>query len=153
MAYKYTILASGSPTSLNDIIELENTAIPEGGQAELKINFRTRFPGFDNLAQDTHVQLVNRGVRPWPEEWRLVFADPNEPVWYIRWQKGFPWAPVIVAVLIGLVILIASWAMYRVVKVVAEGIGLPSEVIAPIATIGFAGLLLFLFFTQIRGRP
>ena len=115
-SYRYDQVASGNSTDLQKIVQAEERYIPEGGLAELKIDFRLRFPGFENLAQETRNILSRVGVVPWPDEWRTVFVDPDQPIWYIRWKKGNPWAGAVTAALIVVTVAIVSWTLFHVFK-------------------------------------
>lgn len=138
MAYKYEMVAQGTPAQIEDIIRAEEQHIPEGGLAELKLQFRWRFPGFNTAAQEVNAQLTGRGVVPWPDEWKIVFPDPQQPVWYIRWKKGFPWAPVIVAAIVALVALLVAWFLYKVFVPVVQA----NPWLLPLLVLLGAGVLL-----------
>jgi hypothetical protein len=86
----------------------------------LRINFRYRFPGFGTMAQELRVALSKAGVKPWPDDWRIVVADPEKPIWYIRWQKGAPWAAVVIAALVAVTAFIVAWTLFHVVKPVTD---------------------------------
>lgn len=142
MAYRYEMVASGSPEEITRIIRAEEQHIPEGGLAELRLTFRFRFPGFEAAADQAYSELARKGVRPWPDGRRLVEADPNLPVWYVRWRKGAPWAPVVVAAIIAVAVLLIVWMLYRVVQPAAEVITQKYPWVIPILVVGGIAALL-----------
>lgn len=143
MAYKYTLVAEGVPSNIRDVIAAEEKRIPEGGLAELQLIFNHKFSDFDRKAQDLHVRLRQANVRPWPGEWRMVFVDPDKPIYYIRWQKGFPWAWVIVAAIIAIIAVILAWTAWKFFHVVAEAIAAHPWIIPVLFVGGLAVLLIW----------
>lgn len=122
--------------------ELEEKQIPEGGLVELVLNFRYRFPGFENVAILVNDNLRKHiGVTPWPNSYQIVYVDPDHPTWYIRWRKGLAWAPLIVSTLWAIAIIvvtIAGWRLLRAIPTVIE----EYEWLVPVAVVGTLAVLL-----------
>lgn len=150
LAYKYEQIAFGNSANLQNVVAAEEQYIPEGGLAELRINFRYRFPGFGTLAQETHSALSRSGVVPWPGEWRIVFADPSAPVWYIRWKKGSPWAPVVLAAIVTLAIFIVAWTLFKVFKPTMDVIAGDYPWLIPVLIIG--GFIVYFQYQAKKGE-
>jgi hypothetical protein len=150
MAYRYKQVASGGPTDLQQVVQAEKQYIPEGGRAELRINFRYRFPGFGTMAQELRVALSKAGVVPWPDDWRIVIADPEKPIWYIRWQKGNPWAAVVIAALVAVTAFIVAWTLFHVVKPSLDVIVKDYPWLIPIMIVG--GLIIYFQYQSKAGE-
>jgi|GEM_PF-4298324 hypothetical protein len=145
MAYIYETVSTGGWHELSRIIDDETAHIPEGGLAELRVNFRVRFPLFLTAANQLEQELASRGVRPWPREARRVFVDEENAAWYIRWQKGAPWAPAVVAALLAIAFVIAllvvAWVFLRVTPVNGGHPSLVDKIALITATVGVAWLI------------
>jgi len=149
---KYELIYEGSPTELQSKLPaLEEQHIPEGGMAELVLNFKYRWPGFENAAVIVNDNLLNNvGVTPWPGEYQIVYVDTTEPIWYVRWQKGAAWAAYVVAALAAIAIILlvlSSWKLLRVVPEVIERY----PWLVPVAIVG--GLLLFFLYWPRERAP
>jgi hypothetical protein len=67
----------------------------------VRLDFKWRFPLFEQMSGALNWILKQAGVTPWPEYRDIVFYHPSEAIWYIAWLKGAPWWQVIVAALVG----------------------------------------------------
>ncbi|MGQ9698297.1 MAG: hypothetical protein ACUVRO_09915 [Armatimonadota bacterium] len=120
MRLAYRPIAKGTRDDIKRVIDLELQHIPEGGLAELKLEFKSRVPGFETEAKVLNWTLAKKGVAPWPGQTQIVFVDPKQPVWYVRWRRGVPWAAIIIGaiVLLGLLfIAMIAWSFAQVVPV------------------------------------
>ncbi len=99
----WELVASGDNTNLNDVVSYEETEVAEGQRARLDCNCLTPVPTWqiDNLRNS----LTFAGV----EELQIVSSGNTVQVF---WKKGFPWAAVIILILVA-VIVIVSWLFFR----------------------------------------
>lgn len=117
----YRLVTEGGVADLaTRLPQAENEWVGEKSLVELRLHFRLRFPGFEQTASLVDYELRRYGITPWPGEWRLIEPDPEEPVWYVRWQRGVAWAGVIVSVLWAMVVLAAVLLIWRLFVFVKE---------------------------------
>lgn len=142
MRYKLIYEGTGVSELREKLPQLEAQHVPEGGLAELVIDFRYRFPGFDNIAILVNDNLRRHmGVTPWPGTYQIVYVDPDHPRWYIRWQKGAAWAAYIVAALVAIaviVVTIGGWRLLQAIPTIIE----EYEWLVPVAVVGTLAVLL-----------
>lgn len=89
--------------------------IDEGTQVELRVHFSYRFPLFNQAADALDASLGRSGVPCWQGAQRLVYVDPDTPLWSIRYTKGLAWLSVVIAgALLALAIaaFIAIWELF-----------------------------------------
>lgn len=110
----YRLIKSGSKDNFAAGVAEAEKDVPEGGEAELRLLFNGTFPLFNQTAEalNTTLRAVS-GVPPWEGNNRVVYYDEKAASYYIRWKKGFPWAPVIVAALWAIAILIIALVIWR----------------------------------------
>ncbi len=151
--YVYRFVRDGTPANLQaDLPGLEADNIPEGGLAEIRLEFKTRFPGFENVAISFDKRLRNNhGVLPWPGAYQVVYVDPAQPVWYIRYEKGLAWAIYIVAALVAIAAILIIMRGWKFFSVVAKEVDKNPWMI-PVVLVGSMGLLLVNQLVQLR-RP
>lgn len=121
-----------------------------GTRMLLVLNFRWRFPLFEQLAGGFNWILKQKGVTPWPEYADIVFTHATEPTWYIAWLRNPVWKAVILPALtafftgqVGIVLTAVFFGalLYRIIpRGITEPIEEFFEMLPPllaIATMGF----------------
>lgn len=123
-------VANGSPTEFSSGLEAYDSLLPEGSRALLRLNLT--LPVTEGVAQTIEDALVAAGV---PE----VRVTTSSPVLNIYLRKGFPWLPVIVAVIIPLLIILAitvvSWQLFKEVGPTNTTL----LILLAVGTVAFAG--------------
>lgn len=139
-------LVSGSdPLSSADVqsrIRSAEQGAPEGARMQLDltlVNPSLPFVGAVDLAQAIANGLNQAAaagrmvsgsetIRTWPGESAIAAAQGN--VVHVRWVKGVPWAPIIIGVLLGIVVLgilvyayIHHWSLSQFVEQVLSDVG------------------------------
>ena len=145
----YQEVGSGTAGDLKTRLPALEELLQEGNKCELRLTFQGRFLGFNQAAWLVNWGLETGGVTPWPGEGDLVFLDPVQPVWYVRWVKGIAWLPVIVAALLAVVAVMAYLTVWQLLRVVPEAVR-PWVAIAIAGGVGLAGLGLLI--ASLRGR-
>jgi hypothetical protein len=145
----YELVGSGVAGTLEEKLPLLEGALKEGDLCELRLTFRSRFPGSSQAAWLVDWTLSQAGVTPWPGETDLVFLDPVQPAWYVRWVKGFPWLAIIVAGLLAVVAVMAYLTVWQLLRVVPEE-ARPWVAMAIAGGVALAGLGLLV--AGLRGR-
>jgi len=120
-SYIYEIGRGTTEEDIGRLHELEEKE-PEGTLLELEINFRFRFPLFDEVADIVDWSIRGIGVKPWPNLRRCIFTHPSFPIWWILWVRSPPWLRVIFKAIrpalekIGVAIMavLAFFGLYRV---------------------------------------
>ncbi len=122
-----------------------------GTRMLLVLNFRWRFPLFEQLAGGLNWVLRQRGVTPWPEHADIVFAHATEPVWHIAWLRNPVWTAVILPALIAFfagpvgIVLTAIFLGALLYRIIPRGITEPVEdfvgMLPPLLAIAVMGLL------------
>lgn len=95
----YRAVLLGSAQNLEDLstfAPLEEDAA-EGALILMGLDF-AEYPSSEALAQLEQACLDN-GISPWPGYDYVVFADADQTVVYLAWQKGFAWLPIIIGIL------------------------------------------------------
>ena len=97
----------------------------EGALFLVRLDF-TEFPSAEALDQ-LEQAFFDAGVELWPGYSHVVYADVNQPVIYLAWQKGFAWLPIIIGLLVTTVLppLLGSlvwWLMPEDLKNLISGI-------------------------------
>jgi len=95
----YQAVLVGSATTLEDLnayAPLEEE-IAEGSILLMRLDFAD-FPSGDVL-DGLEKALRDKGVRPWPGYYFIVYADTTQPSIYLAWQKGIPWMTIIIGIL------------------------------------------------------
>ena len=124
---------------------------PVGTRMLLVLNFRWRFPLFEQLAGGFNWILKQRGVTPWPELADVVFFHPTEPVWYLAWLRNPVWKAIILPALIAffagpvgiaLTLIFLGALLYRVIpREITKPVEEFLRVLAPLLAIVTMGLL------------
>ena len=99
-------IASGGLLDARDIERYE-AYIGEGQRALLELDLRAPAP--DYIVSELQSQLRKAGVRE-------VQVTTGSPLLRVSWRKGFPFLPVIVGIILGLIvlaILIVGWRLLR----------------------------------------
>lgn len=102
----WQLIASGEGWNLASVVGYEDE-VAEGQRGKLTLSLQN--PLSPAIAEDLQSQLDAQGVT----EAQVNTYGNNVDVTY---RKGFPWLPVIVAVILGLIvlaILIVSWLFYK----------------------------------------
>lgn len=102
----WQLLAEGSGINLITVVGYEDE-IGEGQRARLALGLRSPLDPY--WAQQLQQQLDTHGV---PETEVRTYGNDVDVIY----RKGFPWLPVIVAVILGLIVLavlIVSWRFYK----------------------------------------
>jgi len=123
----YRAVLIGSATSIEDLgtfATLEESSA-EGALFLMRLDF-TEFPSEEALNQ-LEQACFDAGVELWPGYSHVVYADVNQPVIYLAWQKGFAWLPIIIGLLVTTVLppLLGSlvwWLMPEDLKNLISGI-------------------------------
>ena len=96
----YRAVLIGSATSIEDLGTFtpleENSA--EGALFLIRLDFAD-YPSAEALAQ-LEQAFFDAGVELWPGHRYVVYADQNQPMVYLAWQKGFAWLPIIIGLLV-----------------------------------------------------
>ena len=96
----YTAVLIGSAASIEDldtIAPLEESA-DEGTLMLMRLDF-AEFPSSEALA-DLESALGEAGVKKWPGNPYVVYAETETPSIYLAWQKGIAWMSVIIGILV-----------------------------------------------------
>lgn len=142
MRYELIYESTSTEELRTKLPELEERHVPEGGLVELVLNFRYRFPGFENVAVLVNDNLRKHiGVTPWPNSYQIVYVDPDRPTWYIRWRKGLVWAPLIVSALWAIAIIVVTIGGWRLLRATATLVE-EYEWLVPVAVVGTLAVLL-----------
>jgi len=134
-----------------------------GTRMLLVLNFRWRFPLFEQLAGGLSWLLRRREVTPWPEHTDIVFAHATEPIWYIAWLRNPLWTAVILPALIAffagpvgvaLTVIFLGALLYRIIpreltEPVEEFVGM----LPPLLAIAAMGLLVGMLPALIERVP
>ena len=147
MAYEQ--VGSGTAGDLKEKLTLLEGELKEGDRCELRLTFQSRFPGFNQAAWLVDWGLKQAGVTPWPGEENLVFPDPVQPTWSIRWVKGMGWLAIILAGLLAVVAVMAFLTVWQLMRVVPEEVR-PWVALAIAGGVALAGLGLLV--AGLRGR-
>ena len=123
----YRAVLIGSATSIEDLgtfTPLEESSA-EGALFLMRLDF-TEYPSAEALAQ-LEQACFDAGVELWPGHSYVVYADENQPMVYLAWQKGFAWLPIIIGLLVTTVLppLLGSlvwWLMPEDLKNLISGI-------------------------------
>lgn len=98
-------IASGSVLDADNIGEME-TYIAEGQKTKLELDLRWELPS--GVVDQIRNQLASRGIPG-------LAVYSNSPMLVVEWQKGFPWLPVVVGAVLGLIavaILVLAWRLF-----------------------------------------
>ena len=96
----YTAVLIGSAASIEDIgtiAPLEESA-DEGTLMLMRLDF-AEFPSSEALA-DLESALGEAGVKKWPGNPYVVYAETEIPSIYLAWQKGIAWMSIIIGILV-----------------------------------------------------
>ena len=99
-------IASGGLLDARDIEGYE-AYISEGQRALIELNLRAPAP--DYIVSELLSQLQKAGVRE-------AQVTTGSPLLRVSWRKGFPFLPVVVGIILGLIalaILIIGWRLFR----------------------------------------
>lgn len=102
----WELVANGDNTDLNDVVSYEETEVAEGQRARLDCNCLTPVPTWQ--IDDLRNSLTFAGV----EDLQIVSSGNTVQIF---WKKGFPWAAVIILVLVAIIVIV-SWLFFRDVK-------------------------------------
>ena len=108
---------------------------PEETRMILRLDFKWRFPLFEQAAGLANQAMKGLGVTPWPEYSDIIFYHPTEPWWYITWVKGFAWLAPILAALLSF---FSTWAGQLLIAVFLGSLlwrVVPKEVKQPVGDI------------------
>jgi len=107
-------VASGGLLDTTDIEKYE-AYIGEGQRALLELDLRAPAP--DYIVAELQSQLQHHGVRE-------AQVTTGSPLLRVSWRKGFPFLPVVVGIILGLIvlaILIVGWRLLKeVIAVIPE---------------------------------
>jgi len=107
-------IASGGLLDAKDIEKYE-VYIGEGQRALLELDLRAPAP--DYIVAELQSQLQKASVRE-------VQVTTGSPLLHISWRKGFPFLPVVVGIILGLIVLavlIIGWRLFReVIAIIPE---------------------------------
>ena len=126
-------IASGGLLEATDIERYE-AYISEGQRASLELDLRAPAP--DWMVAELQSQLQKAGVRE-------AQVTTGSPLLRVSWRKGFPFLPVVVGIILGLImlaILIVGWRLFREVAEVVP---------APVIT---GGIILILVVVAMLAR-
>jgi len=124
MPYKYELLLEGNRSesllnSYNSFRQIDET-LEASDLVELRLEFSTVFPGFENQANSLNSILEATGVKKWPGNDRLVYTDKSTATWCVRWKHGNPWTLRVFYIVIGLGIAVLAfllfWKLYKVTE-------------------------------------
>ena len=99
-------IASGGLLAATDIERYE-ASIGEGQRALLELDLRAPTP--DYIVSELQSQLRKAGVRE-------AQVTTGSPLLRVSWRKGFPFLPVVVGIILGLIvlaILIVGWRLFK----------------------------------------
>ena len=113
MAWKK--VASGGLLDTTDIEKYE-AYISEGQRALLELDLRAPAP--DYIVAELQSQLQHHGVRE-------AQVTTGSPLLRVSWRKGFPFLPVVVGIILGLIVLAILIVGWRLFKEVAEVVPAP----------------------------
>ena len=116
-------VGAGSLLDVDDLAGYEDTFIGEGQRGMLEVDLRMSVSS--SLVKQLENELRQRGVAE-------VSVTTASPMLRITYRKGFPWLPVIVAAILGLIvlaILIVGWRFFREIietipKALKPGLGI-----------------------------
>ena len=126
-------IASGGLLDARDIERYEAYII-EGQRGLLELDLRAPAP--DYIVAELQSQLQKAGVRE-------AQVTTGSPLLRVSWRKGFPFLPVVVGIILGLImlaILIVGWRLFREVAEVVP---------APVIT---GGIILILVVVAMLAR-
>jgi len=127
-------VAEGPFWSLADVGQYEEE-LPEGSRNLLELDLR--LPISQEIVSELESILRDAGVA----EVRVTTASPMVKIY---WRKGFPWLPVIAAVVLGMIVLavlIVGWRLLTYIGAEAPG-AIPLLLIAGVV-LGVAGLAVY----------
>ena len=108
-------VASGGLLDATDIEKYE-AYIGEGQRALLELALRAPAP--DYIVAELQSQLQHHGVRE-------AQVTTGSPLLRVSWRKGFPFLPVVVGIILGLIVLAILIVGWRLFKEVAEVVPAP----------------------------
>jgi len=96
--YRAVLIGSAATIEgLSTIAPLEES-VAEGGLMLMRLDF-TEYPS-DEVLIELETALGGAGVRKWPGNQYVVYADTAAPPIYLAWQKGIAWMPIIIGILV-----------------------------------------------------
>lgn len=141
------VLSEGTKYELatNANYAIEQYAL-EGERIEVKLTFDSRFSGFENAAIILENNLRSgeengEKMNPWPGNYQIVYVDPQQPIYYIRYLKGVSFMLLLTICLIAIAVIWTQITKYQALKYglppnIADSIKLIGTVVA-IAAVGF----------------
>lgn len=96
----YRAVLIGQATAIEELgtfAPLEESSA-EGALFLMRLDF-TESPSEEALAQ-LEQACFDAGIELWPGYNHVVYADENQPVVYLAWQKGLAWLPIIIGLLV-----------------------------------------------------
>jgi len=85
----YLAYEIGRGTTEEDIDRLHQAEEkePEGTFLQLEINWRFRFPLFEEIATAVDTGLRFLGMKPWTNLNRCIWVHPTLPIWWVCWIR------------------------------------------------------------------
>jgi len=96
--YRAVLIGSAATIEgLGTIAPIE-ASVAEGGLMLIRLDFIEQ-PSSEVLAE-LETKLAGAGVKKWPGNQYIVYADTTRPSIYLAWQKSIAWMPIIIGILI-----------------------------------------------------
>ena len=115
----------------------------EGALFLVRLDF-TEFPSAESLDQ-LEQAFFDAGVELWPGYSHVVYADVDQPVVYLAWQKGLAWIPIIIGLIATVVLppLLGSFLWW----ILPQGI---KDMITGIINLGMMMLVMFIMMQVMK---